>query len=216
MTGTVSPERNVAGTRFRVICGVVSLCLSLVSVYSGFTGALGQGGRDSLTLWVFFAWGAGLAGLSVWLIRGGFKGQPIVLVRERRRILLVLFLAAAVVGLLIYFLTLPNKEQDESWPLMVWTMFPVLFASLPIMLFDRADAREREGPAPMTAGQRRKAGRRLIVLGVSGAFAFALGLVAEIQTEPWWSEGLYRLGIILLSVSAVLAFQLRKARTRKE
>lgn len=211
MERTVSATRRTEGAPLRIACGLVSLSLSLVCVFSSFVAALGQSGSDAMTLWGFFAWGAGLAGASVWLIRGRSKGQPIVLVRDRRRILLTGVLAAVVVGLLIFMVTTISLEGDEWWPLILQTMFAVLFGTLPFLLFDRADYEERNRPVQPTAGQRRKIRRRIIAMSVAGGVAFAVGIIVASQGVAWWAEGLYRAGIILLGVSAVLAFQLRKA-----
>lgn len=89
---------------FRILCGSLTLGLGLVSVISGLSIVGGLSGRDVLTIMGMSAWGLGLAGAGMWLIRGRSKGKALVFVRDRRRLIIVGVLFALVVGLLAYLM----------------------------------------------------------------------------------------------------------------
>jgi hypothetical protein len=210
--GLIPPGKAPRGALFRVLCGILTLGLSLVCVYASFSRAIEVTGRDAVTSWIFFAWGSAVALGGVWLIRGRSKGKAIVFARDRQRLVVVASLAVLVVGMLIYFASQSSMTDDEGWPFLLQTMFAVLFASVFFLLFDREDYRQQARAKPLTAEGRRKAKHSLIIMIVIGTLTFTTGIVAEIQVESWWSEGLYRLGTALLAAGAVLGFQLRKNR----
>lgn len=211
MTQDVRRAHRLTGAPLRVFCGILTVGLSLVCVYSSFGAALTSTGNDSPTYWIFFVWGLAVACGGVRLLIGRSKGMPIVLVRERKRLVPAAVLFVVIIGMLAYFAGLPLTEDDPSWPLMLQTMFAVLFASLPFMLFDRADYRERNKSVPLNNARRRKMRRTIILLAVLGGVMAIGGILAGMQGDAWWVEGLLRLGFLLLSASAVLGFQLKKA-----
>lgn len=213
MTHSLIPTGKApSGALFRILCGSLTLGLSLVCVYASFSRAIEVTGRDAVTSWIFFAWGSAVAIGGVWLIRGRSKGKTIVFARDRKRLIVVASLAILVVGMLIYFAGQPSMTEDEGWPFLLQTMFAVLFASVFFLLFDREDYREQAQAKPLTVEGRRKARRLLIIMVLIGALMFTTGIVADIQVDSWWSEGLYRLGTALLAAGAVLGFQLRRKR----
>lgn len=204
--------RKPGGALLRILCGSLTLGLSLVCVYTSFSRAIEVPGRDAITSWIFFAWGSALAIGGAWLIRGRSKGKVIVFARDRKRLIVVASLAILVVGMLIYFASQSSMTDDEEWPFLLQTMFAVLFASVFFLLFDREDFREQAEPKPLSVEGRRKVKRLVIIMVLVGALMFTTGIVADIQVDSWWSEGLYRLGTALLAVGAVMGFQLRKNR----
>lgn len=208
--GSTLTSRPPGGTAIRILCGSLTLGLSLVCVYASFSRAIEVTGRDAVTYWIFFAWGSAVAVAGVWLIRGRSKGKAIVFARDRTRLIIVASLAALVVGMLIYFANQPTMTNDEEWPLLLRTMFAVLFASLFFVPFDREDYKEQVKPKPWSTEGKRKAKRLLIIMVLIGALTFTVGVVTAIRIDSWWPEGLYRLGAVLLTSGAVIAFQLRK------
>lgn len=213
MTHNSTPtSRNLGGASLRVLCGSLTLGLSLLCIYASFSRAIEVTGRDAVTSWFFFGWGTAMAFGGAWLIRGRSKGRAIVFARDRRRLIVVASLAVLVVGLLVYLVNQSSMTEDEEWPFLLQTMFAILFASVFFLLFDREDYKERAKPKPLTAAGRRKAKRFLIIIILVGALTFTTGIVADIQVDTWWSEGLYRLGTALLASGAVIGFGLRKNR----
>jgi peptidoglycan/LPS O-acetylase OafA/YrhL len=210
--GLIPTGKTPRGALFRILCGSLTLGLSLVCVYASFSRAIEVTGRDAVTSWIFCAWGSAVAIGGVWLIRGRSKGKAIVFARDRKRLIVVALMAILVIGMLIYFASQSSMTDDEEWPFLLQTMFAVLFASVFFLLFDREDYREQARAKPLTAEGRRKAKRLLIIMVLIGALTFTTGIVADIQVDSWWSEGLYRLGTALLAAGAVLGFQLRKTR----
>jgi hypothetical protein len=198
------------GAPFRIVSGCFTLGLGLLCVFASFTHAISMTGKDALTLWFFFAWGLALALGGLWLIRGRSKGKSIVLVLDRKRVMSASFLAILVVGLLIFLIGQLSIKDDPWWPLILQTMFANLFASLPFMLFDREDHKERDAPVQLDAAGRRKVRRRLLVITVSGGLMFAAGIAADVQVETWWADALVRIGSALLAAGAVLGCRLKK------
>jgi hypothetical protein len=211
-TGTVSMNSGALGALFRILCGCLTLGLSLVCVFASFRSATTMTGQDALTMWIFFLWGLGLAWGGVWLIRGRSKGKAIVFARDRKRLVAVALLAILVVGLLIFLMSQPSLTDDAVWwPLMLQTMFANLFASLPFALFDREDYKERREPAQLDTAGRRKIRQRTILVVVVGGLMLTAGLTVGQQMDPWWEDVLVRLGVGLLACAAVLGYKLRKS-----
>jgi hypothetical protein len=205
-TGTPSPW-------FRTLCGAITLGLSLVCVLSSLPYLTTTSGSEQLTIWGFFLWGAGLAVGGAWLIRGRSKGKDIVFVRDRKRLLTVAAMSVVVIGMAIFFATLPAEEGgafDAS--LGYRTMFANLFATLPFLLFDRQDHQERTAPLPQDAGGRQKVKRRILVLVIAGVLAWPAGVVLGELVHPWFEEILPRLAAGLLAAAAVLGYRLKKSR----
>lgn len=120
-------------------------------------------------------------------------------------------MAVLIVGLLIYLITQPSIRDDAVWwPIILQTMFANLFASLPFILFDREDYKERRAPVQLDAAGRRKVRLRLIVVTVIGGLMLSAGLTVGQQIDPWWEDILVRLGTALLGCAAVLAFWMKK------
>jgi hypothetical protein len=210
-TETVPTNSDGGEALFRILCGCLTLGLSLVCVFASFRSATTMTGGDALNLWVFFVWGLGLAFGGVWLIRGRSKGKAIVLARDWKRLLIAALMAVFTVGLLIYLISQPSITDDAVWwPLILQTMFANLFATLPFMLFDREDYKERRAPVQLDAAGRRKVRQRLIVVTVIGGLMLTAGLTVGQQIDPWWEDILVRLGIASLGGAAILAFRLKK------
>ena len=161
MTRNARTLKRWMGSPMRILCASVTLCLSLLCVYSSFSSAISATGTDALTLWFFFAWGLGLVCGGVWLLRGRSQGEMIIFAPDRNRIMLFAFMFAGIVGLLIFLVSQPSIENDPWWPLILQTMFAVLFASLPFLLFDRADYRERNKPTALNGSQRQRMRKQL-------------------------------------------------------
>lgn len=211
-TGTVSSNRGPFGAPLRILCGCLTLALSLICVVTSFSRASTMTGQDALTLWIFFLWGLGLAWGGVWLIRGRSKGKAIVFARDWRRLLLAALLALMVVGMLIFFLSQPSIRDDAVWwPLMLQTMFANLFGSLPLILFDREDYKERGEPARLDAAGQRKVRRRIILVAVGGGLMLTAGITVGQQLDQWWADILVQLGIALLAGAAFLGYRLKKS-----
>jgi hypothetical protein len=163
-------------------------------------------------MWIFFLWGLGLAWGGVWLIRGRSKGKAIVLARDRKRLLAATLMALLVVGMLIFFMSQPSLRNDAVWwPLILQTMFANLFASLPLILFDREDYKERREPARLDAAGRRKVRQRIILVAIVGGLMLVAGLTVGQQLDKWWTDIIVQLGIGLLAGAAVLGYRLKKS-----
>jgi hypothetical protein len=210
--GDTSISKSPSGALLRIVCGSLTLGLSLLCVYASFNRAIAVTGRDALTFWGFFVWGLALAFGGLWLMRGRSKGKAIIFARDRKRLLLVALMAALVVGMLIYFAKGLSFENDDEWPLLLQTMFANLFASLFFLPFDREDYKERDEPKQWSVVGRQKAKRLLIITLLVGVFMLIVGIVADVQVESWWVEGLHRIGGALLGTGAVLGYRLRKSR----
>ena len=211
-TGPVSSNCGLLGAPFRIFCGCLTLALSLICVVSSFSHANTMTGQDAVTIWGFFVWGLGLAWGGIWLIRGRSKGRRIVFVRGWKRLAAVGIFALLVVGMLLFFLSLPSVRDDAVWwPLMLQTMFANLFGSLPLILFDREDYQEPRQPARLDAAGRRKVRHRIILVAIVGGSMLTAGLAVGQQIDQWWEDLLVRLGVGLLAGAAVLGFRLRKA-----
>ncbi|GAA1750649.1 hypothetical protein [Kocuria aegyptia] len=207
------PTTGTPGPWFRTLCGAITMGLSLVCVLSSLPYLTTTSGSEQLTIWGFFLWGLGLAVGGAWLIRGRSKGQDIVLVRERKRLVTVAAMTVAVVGMAIFFAGLPAEEGgafDAS--LGYRTMFANLFATLPFLLFDREGHQERTAPLPQDAGGRGKVKRRIGLLVLAGVLAWPAGVVLGELVHPWFEEILPRLAAGLLVAAAVLGYRLRKSR----
>jgi hypothetical protein len=205
---TLNPTR---GTLLRMASGGLTLGLSLVCVISCLPNLGTMSGTGRLTIWGFFLWGLFLASAGVWLIRGRSKGKALVFVRDRRRLVLVGVLAVAVVGLLMYFLTLPADGDDAIWkPLGIRTMFANLFGSIPFMLFDREDYAKKDPPLRWDQAMRRKAKRTILFLVVAGLLFMPAGLYLAASVHPWW-DVLSRVAAACWAGAAVLGYRLKKA-----
>jgi hypothetical protein len=213
--GTTSTGTSRPGSVFRILCGCLTLGLSLLCVFASFGHAITMSGRDALSLWVFFVWGTGLAIAGVWLIRGRSKGKAIVFAWDRRRIITVSLMAILVVGLLIFLVNQPSVADDAIWwPLILQTMFANLFASLPFLLFDREDYKERNAPVQLDSAQRRKVRRRAIFVAVAGALMFVAGIAAGQQVDSWLEDILVQAGTAVLAAAVAVGYRLRKTRPR--
>ena len=105
------PTTGTPGPWFRTLCGAITLGLSLVCVLSSLPYLTTTSGSEQWTIWGFFLWGAGLAVGGAWLIRGRSKGQDLVLVRDRKRLVTVAAMTVLVVGLAVFFATLPAEGR---------------------------------------------------------------------------------------------------------
>ncbi|MCC3274477.1 MULTISPECIES: hypothetical protein [unclassified Arthrobacter] len=210
--GSVRTGRKPGEAPLRILCGSLTLGLSLICVYASFSRAIQGTGGEAVTSWIFFAWGCATAIGGAWVIRGRSKGQPIVFARDRKRLILVASLAISVAGMLIVLAVQFSTTGDEEWPFLLQTMFAVLFASVLFLLFEREDSKEQTAPKPLTAAGRRKARRLLIVMVLVGVLTLTVGLAAGVQTDSWWEEGLSRLGTALLAAAAVLGYRLKTNR----
>ena len=207
------PSTRTPGPWFRTLCGAITLGLSLVCVFSSLPYLTTTSGSDQRTIWGFFLWGLGLAAGGVWLIRGRSKGQDIVFVRDRKRLLTVGAMTVLVVGLAVFFAGLPAEEGEVfDASLGYRTMFANLFATLPFLLFDREDHQERSSPSPSGRTGRLKMKRRILVLVIAGVLAWPAGVVLGELVHPWFEEILPRLAVGLLVAAAVLAYRLKKSR----
>lgn len=207
------PTTGTPGHWFRTLCGAITLGLSLVCVLSSLPHLTTTSGSEQLTIWGFFLWGLGLAVGGAWLIRGRSKGQDLVLVRDRNRLLTVAALTVAVVGMAVFFATLPAGEDSTfDASLGYRTMFANLFASLPFLLFDRENYQERTAPLPQDPAGRQKVKRRILLLVIAGLVAWPAGVVLGELVHPWFEEILPRLAAGLLVAAAVLGYRLRKSR----
>ncbi|GEO97014.1 hypothetical protein [Kocuria turfanensis] len=208
------PATGTPGPWFRTLCGAITFGSSLVCVFSSLPYPTTTSGSEQLTIWGFFLWGAGLAVGGAWLIRGRSKGQDLVLVRDRKRLLTVAAMTVLVVGLAVFFATLPAGEDSTfDASLGYRTMFANLFASLPLLLFDRQEHPERTAPLPQDAVGRGKVKRRIWLLVLAGVVAWPAGLVLGELVHPWFEEILPQLGTGLLAGAAVLGYRLRKSRS---
>ena len=208
------PTTGTPGPWFRTLCGAITLGLSLVCVISSLPYLTTTSGSEQLTIWGFFLWGAGLAVGGAWLIRGRSKGQEIVFVRDRKRLLAVAAMTVLVVGLAIFFATLPAGEDSTfDASLGYRTMFANLFATLPFLLFDREDHQERTAALPQDATGRQKVKRRIGLLVIAGVLAWPAGVVLGELVHPWFEEILPRLAAGLLVAAAVLGYRLKKSRS---
>lgn len=211
-SGSVSLNRGPLGAPLRVFCGSLTLALSLICVVTSFSRASTMTGQDVLTIWGFFLWGLGLVWGGVWLIRGRSKGKAIVLARDWKRLLAATLMALLVVGMLIFFMSQPSLRNDAVWwPLILQTMFANLFASLPLILFDREDYKERREPARLDAAGRRKVRQRIILVAIVGGLMLVAGLTVGQQLDKWWTDIIVQLGIGLLAGAAVLGYRLKKS-----
>lgn len=211
-TGTMSSNRGPLGAPLRILCGCLTLALSLICVVTSFTRASTMTGQDALTIWGFCLWGAGLAWGGVWLIRGRSKGKAIVLATDWKRLSASVLLALLVVGMLVFFMSQPSFRDDAVWwPLILQTMFANLFASLPFTLFDREDYKERSEPARLDAAGRRKIKQRIILAAIVGGSMLTAGLTVGQQMDQWWEDLLVRIGAAVLACAAVLGYKLRKS-----
>ncbi|MEX5295683.1 hypothetical protein QYM41_10415 [Kocuria sp. CPCC 205268] len=209
------PTTGTPGPWFRTLCGAITLGLSLVCVFSSLPYLTTTSGSEQLTIGGFFLWGAGLAVGGAWLIRGRSKGQDLVLVRDRKRLVTVAAMTVLVVGLAIFFATLPAGEDSTfDASLGYRTMFADLFASLPLLLFDRQEHPERTSPLPQDGPGRDKVKRRILLLIIAGVVAWPAGVALGELVYPWFEELLPRLGTGLLAAAAVLGYRLRKSRAR--
>jgi hypothetical protein len=122
-------------------------------------------------------------------------------------------MAVCVIGLLVFSLSQPSITSEEQWrPLVLQTVFASLFASLPFVLFDRDDYRERNKPVQFTAEGDRKTRKRLLIVLVLGGLMLVAGITAGLQAETWWAGALIRVGAVVAATSAVLVYQLTKTR----
>lgn len=200
---------------FRVLSGCLSLGLSSICVVSSFRYATTMAGRDAVTLWFFFLWGLGLVVGSVWLIRGRSRGKAVVFAKDWKRLVTFAALTLIVVGMLIYMASQPSLREDRVWwPIMLQTMFANLFASLPLVLFDREDYKERLEPTKLDAEGRRKVGQRIIVIAVVGAVLLTSGIAVGLQTDSWWQDMMVQLGVALLATTVFLWYRLRRSSRR--
>lgn len=207
------PTTGTPGPWFRTLCGAITLGLSLVCVLSSLPYLTTTSGSEQLTIWGFFLWGAGLAVGGAWLIRGRSKGRDIVFVRDRRRLLTVAALTVVVVGMAIFFATLPAEEGDTFDASLAYrTMFANLFATLPFMLFDREGHQQSTTPMPQDPAGRQRVKRRIGLLVLAGVVAWPAGVVLGELVHPWFEEILPRLAAGLLAAAAVLGYRLRKSR----
>lgn len=207
------PTTGTSGPWFRTLCGAITLGLSLVCVLSSLPYLTTTSGSEQLTIWGFFLWGLGLAVGGVWLIRGRSKGKDIVFVRDRKRLLTVAAMSIVVIGMAIFFAGLPAEEGSAfDASLGYRTMFANLFATLPFLLFDREDHRERTAPLPQDATGRQKVKRRILLLVIVGVLAWPAGVVLGELGHPWFEEILPRLAAGLLVAAAVLGYRLKKSR----
>ncbi|MUN63358.1 hypothetical protein GMA12_09440 [Kocuria sediminis] len=198
------------GPWFRTLCGAITLGLSLVCVISSLPYLTTTSGSDQLTIWAFFLWGLGLAAGGAWLVRGRSKGQDIVLVLDRKRLLTVAAMTVVVVGMAVFFTTLPAEEGSTfDASLGYRTMFANLFATLPFMLFDQEDDQERAAPLPQDAAGRQRVTRRILLLVLAGVVAWPVGVLLGVLVHPWFEEILPRLAAGLLVAAAVLGYRLR-------
>lgn len=208
------PTTGTPGPWFRTLCGAITLGLSLVCVLSSLPYLTTTSGSEQWTIWGFFLWGAGLAVGGAWLIRGRSKGQDLVLVRDRKRLVTVAAMTVLVVGLAVFFATLPAGEDSTfDASLGYRTMFANLFASLPLLLFDRQEHPERTAPLPQDGPGRGKVKRRILLV-IAGVVAWPAGLALGELVHPWFEEILPRLGTGLLAAAAVLGYRLRKSRAQ--
>ena len=119
-----------------------------------------------------------------------------------------------VVGLAVFFATLPAGEDSTfDASLGYRTMFANLFASLPLLLFDRQEHPERTAPLPQDGPGRGKVKRRILLV-IAGVVAWPAGLALGELVHPWFEEILPRLGTGLLAAAAVLGYRLRKSRAQ--
>lgn len=196
---------------FRILCGSLTLGLGLVSVISGLSIVGGLSGRDVLTIMGMSAWGLGLAGAGMWLIRGRSKGKALVFVRDRRRLIIVGVLFALVVGLLAYLMVSVDDRGTVTGQMMLQTMFANLFASIPFLLFDREDYKERDAPVPLRAAQRKRARTRVILIAGGGAALVAGRIFFDQQLDRWWEGFLTNAGMAFIGAAVALGYRLRKA-----
>jgi hypothetical protein len=197
------------------LSGCFSLVLSLICVVSSFRYATTMADQDAVMLWFFFLWGLGLAGGSVWLIRGRSKGQAVVFAKDWKRLVIAAALTLVVVGMLIYMASQPSLRDDRVWwPILLQTMFAILFASVPFVLFDREDYKERQVPTKLDAEGRRRVGQRIIVVAAVGAVLLTSGIGVGLQIDSWWQEMLVQLGVALLAASVFLWFRLGRSNRR--
>ncbi|MET4060315.1 hypothetical protein ABIB35_001860 [Arthrobacter sp. UYP6] len=123
------------GTPMRILCACVTLCLSLLCVYSSFSSAISATGTDALTLWFFFAWGLGLVCGGVWLLRGRSQGELIIFAPDRNRIMLFTFMFVGIVGLLIFLVSQPSIEEDTWWAEGLYRVGFILLTSAAVLGF---------------------------------------------------------------------------------
>ena len=195
---------------FRILCGSLTLGLGLVSVISGLSIVGGLSGRDVLTMGMS-AWGLGLAGAGMWLIRGRSKGKALVFVRDRRRLIIVGVLFALVVGLLAYLMVSVDDQRTVTGQMMLQTMFANLFASIPFLLFDREDYKERDAPVPLRPAQRKRVRSRILLVAAAGVLFIAGRIFFDQQLDRWWEGFLTNAGMAFIGAAVALGYRLRKA-----
>lgn len=196
---------------FRILCGSLTLVLGLVSVMSGLSYVGGLSGRDVFTILGMSAWGLGLACAGVWLIRGRSKGKAVVFARDRRRLIIVGVLFVLVVGLLAYLMVSVDDGGPVTGQMMLQTMFANLFASIPFLLFDREDYKERDTPVPLRPAQRKRARSRMMLIAGVGALFVAGRIFFDQQLDRWWEGFLTNAGMACIGAAAALGYRLRKA-----
>lgn len=196
---------------FRILCGSLTLGLGLVSVISGLSIVGGLSGRDVLTIMGMSAWGLGLAGAGMWLIRGRSKGKALVFVRARRRLIIVGVLFALVVGLLAYLMVSVDDRGTVTGQMMLQTMFANLFASIPFLLFDREDYKERDAPVPLRPAQRKRVRSRILLVAAAGVLFIAGRIFFDQQLDRWWEGFLTNAGMAFIGAAVALGYRLRKA-----
>lgn len=196
---------------FRILCGSLTLGLGLVSVISGLSIVGGLSGRDVLTIMGMSAWGLGLAGAGMWLIRGRSKGKALVFVRDRRRLIIVGVLFALVVGLLAYLMVSVDDRGTVTGQMMLQTMFANLFASIPFLLFDREDYKERDAPVPLRPAQRKRVRSRILLVAAAGVLFIAGRIFFDQQLDRWWEGFLTNAGMAFIGAAVALGYRLRKA-----
>ena len=197
---------------FRILCGSLTLGLGLVRVISGLSYVGGLSGGDSLSMWVMSAWGFALACCGAWLIRGHSKGKALVFTRDRRRLIVVGFLVALVVGLLVYLMAFVDDGGGAvTRQMMLQTMFANLFASIPFTLFDREGYRERDAPVPLRPAQRKRVRSRILLVAAAGVLFISGRIFFDQQLDRWWEGFLTNAGMAFIGAAVALGYRLRKA-----
>ena len=196
---------------FRILCGSLTLGLGLVSVISGLSYVGGLYGGESVPIWGMSVWGLGLACAGVWLIKGRSKGKALVFARDRRRLIVVGVMAALIVVLLVYLMAFVDDGGTVTRQMMLQTMFANLFASIPFLLFDREDYKERDVPVPLRPAQRKRARSRIMLIAGVGALFIDGRIFFDQHVDRWWEGFLTNVGMACIGAAVALGYRLRKA-----